>query len=396
MESLLVVETHPIQYHAPVYRVLQQQFGIPVTAIYGSDFSIVGYRDREFNADFAWDTDLLSGYTSIFLSHVARGGAASMEKVSAHGLRKHLLDLNPQAILIVGYHSFFHQAAFHHSRKLGCPILFRGDTADHAVKRGLIKTWLRDRTLKWFYSKCERLLYISQRSFEHFRRLGCPEEKLIFSPYCVDISSFRCVEKDREELRPLVRKQLGIDETELAILFSGKLIPRKGPDLLIEAVKNLPPKLREKTVLIFMGDGKLRRQLEQLSSGFPAKNIHFIGFQNQTTLSPYYHAADLFVLPSRSEVWGVVVNEALHHGLPCVVSQGVGAAPDLIEPGVTGEIFETNSPESLALALQRALHLAGRLEIRQKCRQKMEGYTIHKAAEGIARAFHEVVGVHAG
>ena len=72
---LAVVETHPVQYHAPVYRAVQQQFGIPVTAIYGSDFSVAGYRDAEFGATFAWDTDLLSGYTSIFLTRSAPGTA---------------------------------------------------------------------------------------------------------------------------------------------------------------------------------------------------------------------------------------------------------------------------------------------------------------------------------
>jgi hypothetical protein len=68
--SLAVIETHPVQYHAPVYRELQKTWGIPVTAIYGSDFSVAGYRDREFGATFAWDSDLLSGYSSIFLDRV--------------------------------------------------------------------------------------------------------------------------------------------------------------------------------------------------------------------------------------------------------------------------------------------------------------------------------------
>ncbi|MBV9134363.1 MAG: glycosyltransferase, partial [Chloroflexi bacterium] len=71
---LAVIETHPIQYHAPVYRALQRDFGIPVTAVYGSDFSVIGYRDAEFATTFAWDTDLLSGYAARFLSRVSDGG----------------------------------------------------------------------------------------------------------------------------------------------------------------------------------------------------------------------------------------------------------------------------------------------------------------------------------
>ena len=81
---LAVIETHPIQYHAPVYRVLQQRLGVPVTAIYGSDFSVAGSRDAEFGTTFAWDADLLSGYTPLFLSRVDSGVASSCSPRSCH------------------------------------------------------------------------------------------------------------------------------------------------------------------------------------------------------------------------------------------------------------------------------------------------------------------------
>src|SRR5437016_9854640 len=73
--ELLVIETHPVQYHVPVYRQVEQVLGISVTVVYGSDFSIAGYHDREFGSDFAWDTDLLSGYRAIFLARCGAGGA---------------------------------------------------------------------------------------------------------------------------------------------------------------------------------------------------------------------------------------------------------------------------------------------------------------------------------
>src|SRR5215831_16608465 len=99
--KLVVIETHPIQYHAPVYRALQQQFGVPVTAIYGSDFSVSGYRDREFGETFAWDTDLLAGYESEFLSRRAEGGASSADQTDTSGLGQALARLQPAAILLV-------------------------------------------------------------------------------------------------------------------------------------------------------------------------------------------------------------------------------------------------------------------------------------------------------
>jgi glycosyltransferase involved in cell wall biosynthesis len=145
-------------------------------------------------------------------------------------------------------------------------------------------------------------------------------------------------------------------------------------------------------VVVFLGSGELRETLQELAQSLPSIKAVFLGFQNQTLLSRYYHAADMLILPSQhSETWGLVVNEALHHGLPCVLSEGVGCAPDLIDPGVTGGIFETGSICSLAAAIRRVRALIGRPEIREKCRQKVSGYTVAKAAEGIARAYWAVV-----
>ena len=90
MSDLAAIETHPIQYHAPVYRELQANFGVSVSAIYASDFSVAGYVDTEFGTSFAWDTDLLSGYDYQFLSRVAHGGARKAEEATVHGLEEAL------------------------------------------------------------------------------------------------------------------------------------------------------------------------------------------------------------------------------------------------------------------------------------------------------------------
>jgi glycosyltransferase involved in cell wall biosynthesis len=390
--SLVVIETHPIQYHAPVYRALQRDFGIPVTAIYGSDFSVTGYRDREFGAVFAWDTDLLSGYTSVFLSRVAEGGARSDTEVTTRGLRKALRDVAPDAVMVVGYSPRFHRQAFLTAWRAGYPVLFRGETNDGGRERGALKAWARERALRWLYAHCDRLLYVGQRSKEHFQRLRCPGTKLVFSPYCVDTAPFQTDEPARDRLRGATRAAIGMDAGKKAILFSGKLSARKGPDLLLRAIKQLPPQTRDQIVVLFLGSGDLQTGLQKLAEQPPVIPAYFLGFQNQTQLSQYYHAADMLVLPSlQSETWGLVVNDALHHGLPCIVSEAVGCAPDLIEPGVTGGVFLTGSATGLAASILSLLPLTGQADTRMKCRDKVGGYTVEKAAEGIARAFSGVV-----
>jgi glycosyltransferase involved in cell wall biosynthesis len=395
---LAVIETHPIQYHAPVYRVLQQQLGVPVTAIYGSDFSVAGYRDAEFGTTFAWDTDLLSGYTPLFLSRVDSGGATSAEAVSTGGLRDMLRAVRPTAVLIVGYSPRFHRQAWIEAWRSGCAILFRGETVD-GMETGGLRSQMKRRALALAYRSCDRLLYIGQRSQAHFRELGVGRDRLEFSPYCVDVTPFAGDEAARVQLRSLTRRSLGVTDDQIVLLFSGKLSHRKGVDLLPAAVRALPEALRRRIVLLFVGDGALRAELETRAAAAPAVPASFVGFQSQRALSAFYHAADALVLPSRhSETWGLVVNEALHHGVPCVVSDRVGCVPDLIEEGRTGQVCAADSVQALASAIDAVEPLIGRIGIRQICRDKVSRYSIRRAAEGIARAYAAVssrAGAHA-
>jgi glycosyltransferase involved in cell wall biosynthesis len=389
---LAVIQSHPVQYHAPIYRELQAKFGIPVTAIYGSDFSVTDYIDREFGASFAWDTDLMSGYTQIFLSRVSEGGARAFEEVSARGLGEALWGIAPRVVLLLGYSPRFNQVAFYEAWRAGCRILFRGETTDHARNRTPIRTLARDSILRWLYGNSDRLLYVGERSYQHYRRLNCPDEKLVFSPYSVDIFPFELDESARARMRPAMRGNLGIGEGQIVLLFSGKLSHRKGPELILQALKCLSSDVRERVAVVFLGSGQLAEELRRLAREQPQVRVFFPGFQNQTQLSRYYHAADLLILPSREgETWGLVVNEALHHGVPCVVSDAVGCAPDLIESGITGYTFESGSLQSLASVLQQAFGLIGREDVRLSCRRKVSRYGVEDAARGIAEAYNQVV-----
>jgi glycosyltransferase involved in cell wall biosynthesis len=388
---LAVIETHPIQYHAPVYRALASRWGVPVTAVYGSDFSVAGYHDAEFGAAFKWDTDLLSGYDSVFLSRVESGGASTADDVSAAGVRAALAKLRPSAVMVVGYSPRFHRQAWMEARRTGAPVLFRGETSDVAVDRNWIRGQVRSAALRAGYATCGRLLYIGKRSRSHFERLGVSDDRLVFSPYCVDLAPFEWDEAARNHWRDATRAELGLAADDLAVLFSGKLSHRKGVDLIVDAARVLPAAVRDRTVLVFLGDGDERERLATMASASPTVRTAFLGFRNQTQLSRYYHAADVMTLPSRySETWGLVVNEALQHGVPCVVSDRVGCAPDLIVPGVTGEVCEAESVSALAGSLLRVLSMSGRTATREACRRHVDGYSVDRAAEGIAQAYTAV------
>ncbi|MFN7918894.1 MAG: glycosyltransferase [Bryobacteraceae bacterium] len=181
-----------------------------------------------------------------------------------------------------------------------------------------------------------------------------------------------------------------IDQHQIAVLFSGKLITRKRPMHVIEAIGSLAESVRQRFVAVFLGDGPERMAVEAAARrlNVPAR---ILGFQNQRMLSRYYHASDMLMLPSAHETWGLVVNEALHHGLPCVVSENVGCAPDLIRSGVTGEIVARDSASSYGLALTRVAERLEDASLPEKCRDQVGGHTVAKAAEGIALAYRSVI-----
>jgi glycosyltransferase involved in cell wall biosynthesis len=172
-------------------------------------------------------------------------------------------------------------------------------------------------------------------------------------------------------------------------LFSGKLAWRKGPDLLVEAVGRLR-KEGEDVGLVFCGSGETETQLKKRCEQLKVPAV-FLGFVNQSGLSAVYHACDLFCLPSREgETWGLVVNEALLHGLPVVVSEAVGCAPDLVKTKESGEIFETGNRQGLAAALEKVIRGGLEAERRQACRKVVEGYSTVRAAKGIREALDRI------
>lgn len=380
--TLAVACTHPVQYHAPVFRAVHRNHGVPVHVIYGSDFSIRGYFDAEFQQRFAWDVPLVAEEDSCtFL-----GNAEDFDEVSARGIGRALERLKPGALLLTGYSKRFHAHAFWAARRRGIPVLFRAETTDHASLRNRAKALARDLLLRNFYRCCRYLLPIGSRSRAHYVRLGCPDDKLIASAYCVDTAPFRTDEAARSELRDATRGELGIGPDRTVVLFCGKLRRRKGLDVLVEAAAVL----RRDIVLLFVGEGEDRDALRQRAEAIGVE-ARFAGFQNQTHLSRFYHAADLFAMPSiESETWGLAVNEALHHGVPCVASTAVGSVDDLIEPGVTGELAEPGSADGFAAALLRAMGLRSTAH-RAACRAAVSRYTVDDAAAGIARAYLNVI-----
>jgi len=217
----------------------------------------------------------------------------------------------------------------------------------------------------------------------HWQRMGIPENRLFFSPYAVDTELFE--EQYLRTSREQVRKELGIRDHELVILFCGKLIPIKAPELLLEALSKIPN--RERLFLLIVGDGALREVVETRGRLLLGDRFLMAGFVNQSMIGKYYRAADVLVLPSRYETWGLVVNEAMQFGLPAIVSSAVGCRYDLVRDGETGFVFQAGDARSLAERFVWCLEAPDHLrEMGRRARERIAGYTVKAACDGILQA----------
>ena len=379
-----VFATHPIHYQVPVWRGLAALPDTDLTVYYFSDRSVRGGHDPEFGRSVAWDVDLLSGYRSLFLARDAELGGPWQTRLQ----RSHLKELERfDWVCINGYTHGFERQIVRLKRQNHYRVFIRGEFSDEgrAEAQGLgrrARALGRRLYLHWFYSRVDAFGVVGAAARRHLESLGVQPSRTFSSPYCIDTASLE-TQVERNE-RWAARARLGVAESSVVILFSGKLVPWKAPLLLGQAVVGLP----NDAVLLYVGDGPLRAEIERRLRPRLQQRLIMPGFVNQSAVGSFYAAADVFVLPSERDKWGLVVNEAQQFGLPVIVSDGVGCRHDLVVEGETGFVFPFGDVEALAAKLRQLLASRGlRKSMGATGRQRvLTRYTTEAAVRGIATA----------
>jgi glycosyltransferase involved in cell wall biosynthesis len=376
---LAIFATHPVQYHTALWRSLAAVPGLEIHVFYFSDVSVRGGVDPGFGVPVAWDVPLLDGYPHTFLSRDA--DITKPWGVGYRGARRLLAEGRYDWVLLQGYTHRFERQVLRAAKGLGVRVVLRGEFCDQP-RGGSLRMLVRDLYLRWFYRRVDAFCYIGETARCHLTRMDIPSDRLFFSPYHVDSALF---EQNAAKLkREDCRASLGIGPNKWVLLFSGKLIPRKEPLLLLEAIRRLPD--HRGLELIILGDGPLWRQVTNEGRALLGERLHAPGFVNQTNLGPYFAAADVLILPSNYETWGLVVNEAMYFGLPCVVSDRVGCHPDLVRQGETGWVFRSGDSAALAQVLQELItDRAAMAAMGEKARMLVRHYSTEAARDGILK-----------
>jgi glycosyltransferase involved in cell wall biosynthesis len=354
-----VLNSHPIQYFAPLYAYLNAAPDLDVTALYLSDFSIRGGRDVEFGQEVKWDLDLLDGYRSVFLGDAARrrepGGFWSLIAPQVwNELRSGRYDV----LWLHGHHYAANLIALMGAKTAGLPVMMRGDTHLGLPCYG-IKSILRRPVMGALYGCCDRLLAVGSANAAYYRAMGVPDKKIFILPYSVDNDRFVQSANLTDEQRAEVRKRYNVPTDRPSVLYAAKFAQRKRPFDLLEAARRLRGKMHRPFTVVMAGSGELEAKLRAFCAEHALDNVVFTDFVNQTELPGLYAASEVFVLPAENEPWGLAVNEAMCASLPVVVSREVGCVADLVRDGVNGYTPEAGDVAGLASALQRLIEDEG-------------------------------------
>ena len=384
--NIYFIVSHPIQYFVPLYKQLNTVKGVRSKVLFLSDETLKGVADKQFGVSFTWDIPLLEGYQYSFVAN--RSWKPSIFNgfwgLFNPGIITALWRLPKGLVIISGWHFSSYIMGYVFAFLFGHKVAIRCEAPAYKEKdrkgfKNMIRAFLVGKVL--LNGIADKCLYLGEQSKAFYRHFKVKEDKLVFTPYSIDNARFRAGVSRYDKAGE--RQKLGIQTNDFVILFTGKFIPVKRPLDLIQAFEKLQVTNKR---LILVGDGFLKEEMLDYILQHKVEQVHFTGFINQTELPKYYVLADVLVLCSESETWGLSVNEAMVCGLPVVVSDTVGCAQDLVHNGVNGYIIPKGNVDALASALQMISSPDRQRAMALESERIISQYTLERTSEGIVKA----------
>jgi glycosyltransferase involved in cell wall biosynthesis len=387
---LAYLGTHPIQYQAPLLRRVAAERDIYLKAFFASDISLGSFQ-AGFETPIRWDVPLLDGYEYEFLPAFGSRGQISFWQPISYGFASRLKAARIDALWVHGYMRWHHWVAMATAKRLGIRVLIRDD----ATLISRIRRKSRLASKRAFFALLSKFvdgfLAVGTRNRDYFLNYGIQDRRIFSVPWAVDNQFFQVQAREAAIRRDTFRAELGIEYGRPIILFAGKLVPRKRPGDLLEAWARLALQVdrRQMPYLLFVGDGKLRGELEARASNLGCSSVRFVGFKNQTELPAYFDLCDVFVMPTVFEPWGLIVNEVMNAGKAVIASDQVGCVPDLVRHDYNGIVFKAGDVADLTRALRYIL--ADPLRCREMGRRSLQiinRWSFEEDVEGLRTALN--------
>ncbi len=208
---------------------------------------------------------------------------------------------------------------------------------------------IRECVKRWVISGAKSYFSTGQIHDEYYRRYGASEDRLIRYPFS-SVRKEQILSKVKSGAeKASLRKQLGMQEQHI-VLTVGQFIYRKGFDLLLKCAAEF-----DNGVGFYFVGGEPTEEYRKIKENKSLVNVHFVGFRKTDVLYQFYQAADLFVLPTREDIWGLVINEAMANGLPVVTTTRCLAGVEMVKPGENGFLVEPENEQALMQAIKQIL-----------------------------------------
>ena len=374
MSRRLVLLTEIIApYRISVFNVLARRAGLDLHVIFLAETDETLRQWRVYKNEICFSHQILPAWRW-------RAGKSSL--LINRGLWSALNQVSPQVIICGGYNYVASWEALLWARRHGVAFVLWSESNGQDARRG--RPWVE--FLKtYFLRHCDRFVVPGRASFEYLRSLGSPEASILTAPDAVDNSLFATQAENTRVHATEFREKLGLPSR--FILFVGRLVPEKGIFDLLEAYAKLESSLRSEVGLVFAGDGISKEELVQQAKRISPGAICFPGFAQREDLAGLYALAETLVLPTHSDPWGLVVNEAMACGLPIVVSSVAGCSADLVEDGWNGYVVPPRDSEKLSVAIDSLLRQP---ELKQTMSahslERIRKYSPEACADGLAAA----------
>lgn len=389
LPDLRILASHPVQYQAPLFRALVNE-GIEIeVGFYHKGAAFQGMYDAEFGRNLSWDVDLLAGYPYRIFGTEQTDYGYSEQLRAAPGLLSWVLSDRRTPLLLFGWVTELFWLAWL-LRTLGrAPVMMLAETTAASFAANPKPAW-RVGLLRWLLQRTSACLFIGRHNRAFLLDMGVSRERLFQTPYSIDNAHFAGEAKRLLPRRQVLCRHYGLDPVLPTFLFAGKWIPKKRPVQLLQAY--LVAGLQTRAQLVYVGDGKLRGELERLVSVNGLKHVHLLGFLNQSQMPLAYVLGEvLCLLSGPTETWGLVVNEALACSRPVIASDAVGCVPDLVGPE-NGWVVPLDDSERLVQTLLDAYNQrAAWAEMGHAGRERVRGHTFEAMAGGIRVALQHVL-----
>lgn len=253
------------------------------------------------------------------------------------------------AVVVGGYSDAGRVRVILACRRRHIPVLLWGDSNVRGDRIRGLRRVVKSIAVRTIVRCCSAVLVCGSLGAKYYQQYGARSEQIFRCPCEPDYGIFgrrpECLRQSVSETNPVSRRR--------RLVFTGQLIERKRVDLLLLSFVDIATE-RQQWDLAIIGDGPQRDYLQSLVPASLRSRIAWLGFiPDEEGIARVYRDADVLVLPSDAEPWGVVVTEAAASGLALVTSDAVGASADLVVSGVNGWTFKAGDRAGLTGALRK-------------------------------------------